>query len=131
MRDSRAASSTPSSRSNSQARVAFAVGLVAVFGILAVGEIEVLDQPPRYPSISLLVAHRAFELDDVLADTALQIGAPAVDDFAGGTRRRLAGELLARQQADRFGQRHIAALGHPLIALPAIALVEHRREIVG
>ena len=36
---------------------------------------------------------------------------------------------LARQQTDRLDQRHVVALGHMLVALAAIALVEHRPRL--
>src|SRR5260221_5219526 len=111
--------------------VALALGFVAVLAILAVAEVEILDQPPRHPPVGFLVAGVASKIGDVLADAGLEIGPPRIADLARGGGRRLAGDLLARQQADRLRERHVAALRHPLVALPAIALVEHRREVVG
>ncbi len=56
--------------------VALALGIVAVVAVVAVAEVEVLDQPPRHPSIGLLVARVALEIGDVLADAGFQIRPP-------------------------------------------------------
>ncbi len=109
--------------------VAFAVSFVAVVGILAVAEVEILDEAAHDAGIGVLVEHVAAELGEILADAAFEIGPPCLDDALRGARRRLAGELLAGEEADRLGERHVAALGHPLVALAAIALVEHGGQV--
>jgi len=73
----------------------------------------------------------ALELDDLLADAAFEVGPPAVDDALGDARRRLAGELLAGQQANRLGESDVAALAHPLVALAAVTLDQRRGQVAG
>ncbi len=73
----------------------------------------------------------ARELMQVAADAALEERAPHGDDALRGGRRRRTGERFPRQQAHRLGQRHVVALADMLVALAAIALVEHGREIGG
>ena len=121
----------PRSRSRSSVVVALALGVLALAPSSA---------SPRSRSRSLMSWRASWrrrpgrsmwrvELDEVAADAALEEGPPGVDHLARRARRRRAGERLARQEPDRLGERHVVALGHVLVALAAIALLEHGREV--
>src|SRR5713226_3412574 len=113
--------------------LAFALGIVGLGVLLGLAEIEVeiVDEPAHGLGVGILVADMARELMQVAADAALQERSPHGDDALRGGRRRRAGERFARQQAHRLGQRHVVALAEMLVALAAIALVEHGGEIGG
>ena len=113
--------------------VAFLAALLLVAFRLVVDlaevEVEILQQSAGRPRIGVLVEDRAVELAEILADAALDPRPPEIDDAPRRGRRPLPGQSLAGQQAHRLGHRAVGALGDPFKALPAILLVEHRREV--
>ncbi len=113
--------------------LAFAVGLVAFAALLGLAEIEIeiVDELARGFGIGVLIVDEAVQLGKIAADTAFEERPPGLDHLARGRRRRRAGERLARQEPDRFGERHVVALDHVLVALAAIALLEHGGEVGG
>src|SRR5271165_3466495 len=79
--------------------------IFAFFGLVGLAEIdlEVLEQPPGGPGIGVLIADRAVELAEILADARLEPRAPEIDDAACRRRRPFAGQGFAGQQPNRFG----------------------------
>jgi len=71
------------------------------------------------------------ELEKIAADLAFEEGPPHLDDALCRGGRRRACQCFARQEAHRLGECRVVAVAHMLIALPAVALVKHCREIVG
>ncbi len=113
--------------------VALAFLLVALAGGVGLAEIEIeiLDQLARHLGVAVLVGDVAVELQDVAADPALEPGTPELDQLRRGGRRRRAGELLAGQEPHGFRERALAALGETVIALAAVARLQHGGEIAG
>ncbi len=113
--------------------VAFAVAVVALGILLGLAEIEVeiVNELARDLGVGFLVGDVAVELDQVAADLALEERPPHLDHALRRRRHARAGERLARQQPHRLGQGRVVALGEVLIALPAVALIEHGGEVAG
>src|SRR5581483_4506271 len=117
----------------------FAVALVALLllvvrlGLVDLPEVEVhvLDHLAGDPGVGILVGDRAVEFAQIARDLAFEPRAPQIDDAPRRGRRRLAGQCLAGQETDRLGHRAFGAFADTLEALPAVLLVEHRRDVGG
>lgn len=112
--------------------LAFRVRVVGIarLGRLAEIDVEILDQLARGAGVGILILEEPLQLVEILADARFEPGPPLLHNRLGGTRRRGAGELLAREKADRLGEGDVRALADALVALAAIALVEHRLEVL-
>src|SRR5581483_3840790 len=111
--------------------VGVAIVLLRLFLDLAEIEVEILDELPGELAVGVLIADVTAELEEIAADLAFKERPPHLDDALRRGWRRGARQRLARQEPHRLGERRIVAIAHMLVALAAIALVEHRRQIVG
>src|SRR6185312_7442130 len=89
---------------------AFAVGLGIVGEFIT--QFEIVQNGARELREALLIAHRFFELGEVLARALFDPGAPQFDGFLRVFRRRKARQSFAYDQPDRIGEGHVRTLAH-------------------
>src|SRR5579883_3207379 len=113
--------------------LAFAFLVVALAGGLGIAqvEIEILDQLARGLAVGVLILDHPVQIANVTADLAFEEGPPQIDQPLGSGRRRRTRQLLAGQEPDRLCERAVAPLGEAVVALAAVPLVQHGREIGG
>ena len=104
------------------------LGVVRVFGVL-VGQVQVLDEAAAKRGELVLVVDRAHELRRVPRALGLEPGAPQVGHVARRLRQVPAGELLAHDHGERFGDRHLFRRRAVVVALAPAALLKRGIEV--